>query len=70
MKKRKAAGGKTVLKIEKKEGHIMDEQAGIEVKTEGAASTVKQGVISSLRGLGEIESEIVALVRNTVSRVL
>ena len=48
----------------------MDEQAGSEVKTEGAASTVKQGVISSLRGLGEIEAEIVALVRNTVSGVL
>ena len=30
-------------------------------------TTVKEGVVSSLKGLNEIEAEIVTLVRNTVA---
>lgn len=35
-----------------------------------AGSAVKEGVISSLKGINEIEAEIVSLVRNTVSNTL
>jgi hypothetical protein len=35
-----------------------------------AGHTVKTGIASSLRGIDEIESEIVSLVRNTVSNTL
>ena len=33
-------------------------------------TAVKEGIISSLKGLNEIEAEIVSLVRNTVSNTL
>ena len=32
-----------------------------------AGTAVKEGVVSSLKGINEIEAEIVSLVRNTVS---
>ena len=35
-----------------------------------AGSAVKEGVVSSLKGINEIEAEIVSLVRNTVSNTL
>ena len=35
-----------------------------------AGSTVKEGIVGSLKGINEIEAEIVSLVRNTVSNTL
>src|SRR5574337_151795 len=35
-----------------------------------AGTTVKDGIIQSLKGINEIEAEIVSLVRNTVSQSL
>ena len=35
-----------------------------------AGTTVKEGVVSSLKGINEIEAEIVTTVRNTVSTTL
>ncbi len=35
-----------------------------------AGIAVKEGIISSLQGINEIEAEIVSLVRNTVSNTL
>ena len=36
----------------------------------GAGTTVKEGVLSGLKGINEIETQIVTLVRNTVSDTL
>ena len=35
-----------------------------------AGATVKEGVLSSIKGINEIETQIVTLVRNTVSDTL
>ncbi len=41
-----------------------------EVTMGEAGTAVKEGVVSSLKGINEIEAEIVSLVRNTVSNTL
>jgi len=35
-----------------------------------AGTAVKEGIVGSLKGINEIEAEIVSLVRNTVSNTL
>ncbi|HXX82137.1 MAG TPA: hypothetical protein VEI46_11350, partial [Thermodesulfovibrionales bacterium] len=51
------------------------EKAASSTSGEGAGiskvgTSVKEGVVSSLKGINEIEAEIVSLVRNTVSNTL
>ena len=44
--------------------------AGVGETIGKVGTSVKEGVVSSLKGINEIESEIVSLVRNTVSTTL
>jgi hypothetical protein len=46
------------------------DEAGMGVEIGKAGTAVKEGIISSLRGINEIEAEMVSLVRNTVSNTL
>jgi len=39
----------------------------ISAKLGGAGSAMKNGIVASLKGVNEIEAEIVSLARNTVS---
>ncbi len=53
--------------------HEKEVYMGVKELHEGtgkAGTAVKEGVINSLRGLDEIEAEIVSLVRNTLSNAL
>ncbi|RPH83357.1 MAG: hypothetical protein EHM75_12130, partial [Desulfobacteraceae bacterium] len=45
-------------------------KTGVDEAIGKAGTSVKEGVVSSLKGINEIESEIVTLVRNTVSTTL
>jgi hypothetical protein len=45
-------------------------QTDIKATMGKAGATVKEGVLSSLKGINEIETQIVTLVRNTVSDTL
>ena len=46
------------------------ESKGIGEMLGEAGATVKEGIVSSLKGLNEIEAQIVSLARNTVTDVL
>jgi hypothetical protein len=51
----------------------MAEEKEIRTAEEGlhkAGATMKEGIVDSLKGVNEIESEIVSLARNTVSNTL
>src|SRR5215510_1442820 len=53
--------------------HVAEEvrtEAGIGESISSAGTAVKTGIVGSLQGLNEIETEVVNLVRNTVSNTV
>lgn len=52
------------------EGGAAPESAGRKASVAGVGQTVKEGVVETLKGLDEIESELIGLVRSTVSNAL
>jgi hypothetical protein len=76
---RKAQGERHTPKEENLRAAAQPEQGGADQRAEAsgeansmgaAGNAVKTGITASLRGIDEIESEIVSLVRNTVSNAL
>ena len=56
--------------IPEEKSHEETPRTDIKATIGKAGATVKDGLLSGLKGIGEIETQIVTLVRNTVSDTL